>query len=237
MSVIEIIAAFLLIIACIFVIAVVLMQESKQGMSNVLTGGSSDNYYQKNSGRTREAKLAKAIPEARITVAHGKMDKETLEDIWSEMLAGEIDILVCTTIIETGVDIPNANTLIIEDADKMGLSQLHQLRGRVGRSSRRAYAYFTYPKNRVLSDVASKRLSAIRDFTEFGAGFKVAMRDLEIRGAGNLLGTEQSGHMMNIGYELYCKMVDDAVRALQGEIVNENREETSVEIPVSAYIP
>lgn len=138
-------------------------------------------------------RLAVALPEARITVAHGKMDKETLEDIWQSLLTGETDILVSTTIIETGVDVPNANTLVVENADKFGLSQLHQLRGRVGRSSRRAYAYFTYRKGKTLSEISTKRLEAIRENAEFGAGFRIALRDMEIRGAGNLLGAEQHG--------------------------------------------
>jgi len=146
-------------------------------------------------------------------------------------------VLVSTTIIETGLDISNVNTMIIADADRLGLSQLYQLRGRVGRSNRMAYAYLMYQKDKVLTEVAEKRLKAIKEFTEFGAGFKIAMRDLEIRGAGNLLGSEQSGHMMNIGYELYCKLVDDAIRALQGEIVNENKEEISVELMATANIP
>ncbi len=163
------------------------------------------------------ARLAKAVPEARITVAHGKMERERLEDIWSEMLAGEIDILVCTTIIETGVDIPNANTLIVEGAQRLGLSQLHQIRGRVGRSARRAYAYFTYPKDKTVSEVATKRLEAIRDYAEFGAGFKIAIRDMEIRGAGNLLGAEQHGHLDAVGYELYIKLLNEAVLEEKGE--------------------
>ena len=170
------------------------------------------------------AKISKAIPEARITVAHGKMDKEQLEDIWSEMLAGQIDILVCTTIIETGVDIPNANTLIVEGAHRLGLSQLHQIRGRVGRSPRRAYAYFTYPRDKAVNEVATKRLEAIREYAEFGAGFKIAIRDMEIRGAGNLLGSEQHGHLDAVGYELYIKLLNEAVLEEKGEKVVEKPE-------------
>jgi len=181
------------------------------------------------------AKLAKAIPEARITVAHGKMDKDTLEDIWSEMLAGEIDILVCTTIIETGVDIPNANTLIVENSQRLGLSQLHQIRGRVGRSSRRAYAYFTYPRDKTVNEVATKRLEAIRDYAEFGAGFKIAIRDLEIRGAGNLLGAEQHGHLDAIGYELYIKLLNEAVLEEKGEKV-EQKPECTLSLRCDAFI-
>ena len=181
------------------------------------------------------AKIAKAIPEARITVAHGKMDKEQLEDIWSEMLAGEIDILVCTTIIETGVDIPNANTLIVENSQRLGLSQLHQIRGRVGRSSRRAYAYFTYPKDKTVNEIATKRLEAIRDYAEFGAGFKIAIRDLEIRGAGNLLGAEQHGHLDAVGYELYIKLLNEAVLEERGEKIPE-KPECTVTLRCDAFI-
>ncbi len=182
------------------------------------------------------ARLSKAIPEARITVAHGKMDKEQLESIWEDMLAGEIDILVCTTIIETGVDIPNANTLIVENSQRLGLSQLHQIRGRVGRSARRAYAYFTYPRDKTVTEVATKRLEAIRDYAEFGAGFKIAIRDLEIRGAGNLLGAEQHGHLDAVGYELYIKLLNEAVLEERGESVKE-RIECTVTLKINAYIP
>ena len=181
------------------------------------------------------AKLAKALPEARITVAHGKMDKEQLEDIWSDMLSGEIDILVCTTIIETGVDIPNANTLIVENSHRLGLSQLHQIRGRVGRSSRRAYAYFTYPKDRAVNEIATKRLEAIRDYAEFGAGFKIAIRDLEIRGAGNLLGAEQHGHLDAVGYELYIKLLNEAVLEEKGEKIPE-KPECTVTLRCDAFL-
>lgn len=182
------------------------------------------------------AKLSAAIPEARITVAHGKMDKEELERIWERMLVGEIDILVCTTIIETGVDIPNANTLIVDCADRLGLSQLHQLRGRVGRSSRRAYAYFTYPRGRAVSEIAEKRLGAIRDYAEFGAGFKIALRDMEIRGAGNLLGAQQHGHIESVGYDLYIKLLNDAVLEAQGKLPEE-KAECTVSLDYSAYLP
>ena len=177
------------------------------------------------------------VPDCRVIVGHGRMNEQQLENVMLEFIHHEADVLVATTIVESGIDIPNANTMIIMDADRYGLAQLYQLRGRVGRSNRLAYAYLMYQRDKVLTEVAEKRLRAIREFTEFGAGFKVAMRDLEIRGAGNLLGSEQSGHIMNIGYELYCKMVDDAVRSLRGEIVNETAEETSVELPVAATIP
>ena len=161
--------------------------------------------------------LKRRIPGLRVAVAHGQMGEDALGDVMSAMADGEIQVLVCTTIIETGLDIPNANTLIIENADRFGLSQLHQLRGRVGRSTRHAYAYFTYRPDKNLTEVAEKRLAAIRDFAEFGSGFKIAMRDLEIRGAGNLLGAEQSGHMMSVGYDMYLKLLDEAVLEERGE--------------------
>jgi transcription-repair coupling factor (superfamily II helicase) len=182
------------------------------------------------------AELAKQLPDARITVAHGKMDKDTLERIWEDMLTGAIDILVCTTIIETGVDVPNANTLIVDNAHRLGLSQLHQLRGRVGRSSRRAYAYFTYPKFRALSEISQKRLEAIRDYAEFGAGFKIALRDMEIRGAGNLLGAQQHGHLDAVGYDLYIKLLNRAVLEERGtpETI---APECTISVTMDAYIP
>ena len=161
--------------------------------------------------------LQKRIPGLSVAVAHGQMGEEALGDVMHAMAGGDIQVLVCTTIIETGLDIPNANTLIIENADRFGLSQLHQLRGRVGRSTRHAYAYFTYKPDKNLTEIAEKRLSAIRDFAEFGSGFKIAMRDLEIRGAGNLLGAEQSGHMMSVGYDMYLKLLDEAVLEEKGE--------------------
>ena len=181
--------------------------------------------------------LAEIVPDAKIAVAHGQMNEHAMEDVMESFTSGECNCLVATTIIETGIDIKNANTMIILDADRCGLSQLYQLRGRVGRSNRMGYAYLMYKKDKVLSEVAEKRLRAIKEFTEFGSGFKIAMRDLEIRGAGNLLGSEQSGHMMNIGYELYCKLVDDAIRRAKGENVSENKEEITVEFRSNAYIP
>ena len=177
-------------------------------------------YYLHNRVETIEqcaSALKKRIPNLSVAVAHGKMGEDALSDVMHAMADGEIQVLVCTTIIETGLDIPNANTLIIENADRFGLSQLHQLRGRVGRSIRHAYAYFTYRPDKSLSEIAKKRLSAIRDFAEFGSGFKIAMRDLEIRGAGNLLGAEQSGHMMSVGYDMYLKLLDEAVLEERGE--------------------
>ncbi len=177
------------------------------------------------------------LPEARIAFAHGKMSEEEMSEIWRQVMDHEIDMLVCTTIIETGVDIPNVNTLIIEHADRFGLSQLHQLRGRVGRSSRRAFAYLTFVRGKVLSDVGAKRLEAIREFTEFGAGFKIALRDMEIRGAGNLLGAQQHGHMEAVGYDLYLRLLAEAVDEEKG-IHNQKREaECLIDLPISAHIP
>lgn len=183
------------------------------------------------------ARIMTHIPEARIGIGHGKMNEEELSEVWRKLLDHEIDVLVCTTIIETGVDVPNANTLIIENADRMGLSQLHQLRGRVGRSNRRAYAYLTYTKNKVLSDISQKRLAAIREFTEFGSGFKIAMRDLEIRGAGNILGGEQHGHMETVGYDMYVKLLNEAVSIMKGEEPRPIEEDCLVDMQVQAHIP
>ena len=180
--------------------------------------------------------IKKAIPEARVKVGHGKMNEDELEDIMYEMVEGKCDVLVCTTIIETGLDIPNANTIIIEHADRMGLAQLYQLRGRVGRSNRAAYAYLTYRRDGTLTDIAEKRLRAISEFTEFGSGFKIAMRDLEIRGAGNLLGSQQHGHMDSVGYDMYCKILKESVRDIKG-ITEETREPAALDIQVDAYIP
>jgi len=181
------------------------------------------------------SRLKQLVPEARIIVGHGQMSERELEKVMVDFLDGEYDVLVCTTIIETGLDIPNVNTIIIHDSDKMGLSQLYQLRGRVGRSNRVAFAYFTYEKNKVLSEVAEKRLKAIKEFTEFGSGFKIAMRDLEIRGAGNLLGAEQHGSMESIGYDLYVKFLEENIRKLKGEEVIEEVEST-IELNVDGFI-
>ena len=176
------------------------------------------------------------VPEAEVAFAHGQMKESELERIMFDFIGGGIDVLISTTIIETGIDIPNANTIIIHDSDNMGLSQLYQLRGRVGRSNRNAYAFLMYRRDKVLREVAEKRLSAIREFTDLGSGFKIAMRDLEIRGAGNLLGRQQHGHMAAVGYDLYCKMLGEAVRQLKGEDMQESFN-TSVELDVDAYIP
>lgn len=182
------------------------------------------------------AQIKELVPDARVAYAHGQMDERILEDTMLDFYNGEFDVLVCTTIIEAGLDIPNVNTIVISDADKMGLSQLYQLRGRVGRSNRLAYAYFTYQKDKVLNEVAEKRLQAIKEFTEFGSGFKIAMRDLEIRGTGNLLGREQHGHMEAIGYDLFIKLLEDTLRGLKGEEAVQ-QVETSIELQINAYIP
>ena len=182
------------------------------------------------------ASLAAILPDARISYAHGQMKEAELERIMYDFVSGEIDVLVSTTIIETGLDIPNVNTMIIHDADQMGLSQLYQLRGRVGRSNRTAYAFLMYRRNKMLRETAEKRLQAIRDFTELGSGFKIAMQDLEIRGAGNLLGERQSGHMNAVGYDMYCKLLNEAVKRQRGEEVREE-EPVSVDLDVDAYIP
>ncbi|MBS7132156.1 transcription-repair coupling factor [Clostridium paraputrificum] len=176
------------------------------------------------------------VPESRVGIAHGQMTERQLEKEMLDFMANEYNVLVCTTIIETGIDIQNVNTIIIYDADKMGLSQLYQLRGRVGRSNRIAYAYLLYTKDKVLTEVAEKRLKALKDFTELGSGFKIAMRDLEIRGAGNMMGSAQHGHMAAIGYDLYCRMLEDTVKLIKGDIDKEPIE-TTVDLKVDAYIP
>ena len=183
------------------------------------------------------AKIAELIPDARIAVAHGQLSEERLSDIWTELVDHEIDILVCTTIIETGVDVPNVNTLIIEDADNLGLSQLYQLRGRVGRSNRRAFAYFTFRRGKVLTEIASKRLDAIREFTQFGSGFRVAMRDLEIRGAGSILGGRQHGHMEAVGYDMYLQLLNEAIAEETGQTPPRTPEECLIDLQIEAHIP
>ncbi|HIZ84532.1 MAG TPA: transcription-repair coupling factor [Firmicutes bacterium] len=196
-------------------------------------------YYLHNRVESIEAtaaRLQSRLPDCRVGIAHGKMSEEELSRVWEQLLEHEIDLLVCTTIIETGVDVPNANTLIIEDADRMGLSQLHQLRGRVGRSARRAYAYLCFKRGKALSDIATKRMEAIREYTEFGSGFKIAMRDLEIRGAGNILGGEQHGHMEAVGYDMYLKLLADAVNEEKG-LPPEPDAECTVDLRVQAHIP
>lgn len=184
----------------------------------------------------RAMQIQKMVPDAHVAFAHGQMSERELENIMIAFIEHEIDVLVCTTIVETGLDIANANTIIMNDADRMGLSQLYQLRGRVGRSNKAAYAYLMYKKNKILKEVAEKRLQAIKQFTQLGAGFKIAMRDLEIRGAGNLLGAKQHGHMEAIGYDLYCKMLQEAVAFEKGEPMKESFE-TTIEMKIDAYIP
>ena len=197
-------------------------------------------YYIHNRIETIQAcadKLAQQLPDARIGIAHGALNEEQLSDIWQQLLEHEIDILVCTTLIETGVDVPNVNTLIIEDADRLGLSQLYQLRGRVGRSSRRAFAYFTFRKGKVLTEIAAKRLDAIREFTQFGSGFRIAMRDLEIRGAGSILGGKQHGHMEAVGYDMYIQLLNEAIAESKGELPPQRPGECVVDVRLDAHIP
>ncbi|MDO5490972.1 MAG: transcription-repair coupling factor [Bacillota bacterium] len=183
------------------------------------------------------ADISRLVPEASVGIGHGKMKEQELEDVIMDFAEGAFDVLVSTTIIENGMDIPNVNTMIILDADRFGLAQLYQLRGRIGRSGRLAYAYLMYRQDKSLTEVAEKRLRTIREFTEFGSGFRIAMKDLELRGAGNLVGTEQSGHMLNVGYELYCKLLEEAVARLFGETLMPQAEETVFSVPVPALIP
>ena len=180
--------------------------------------------------------IQELVPEARVGFAHGKMVGKELEDIMQDFIDGNINVLVCTTILESGIDIPNANTIIVENADRLGLAQLYQIRGRVGRSNQQAYAYITYKREKLLSEVADKRLKAIKEFTEFGSGFKIAMRDLEIRGAGSLLGEIQHGHMEQVGYDTYCKLLDEVVKDMQG-IEYEEEKDVQIDLNVSSYIP
>jgi len=181
--------------------------------------------------------ISMLVPDARVTYAHGQMTENELESVMISFLAGEFDVLVSTTIIETGVDIPNVNTLIVFDADRMGLSQLYQLRGRVGRSNRVAYAYFTYRKDKVLTEVAEKRLQAIKEFTELGSGFKIAMRDLSIRGAGNLLGAQQHGFIDSVGFDLYSQMLKEAIEERKGHLGAEVKKSVEIDLEIDAYIP
>ena len=181
-------------------------------------------------------KIQNMVPEAKVGFAHGKMSGKELEDIMQDFINGDINVLVCTTILESGIDIPNANTIIVENSDRLGLAQLYQIRGRVGRSSEQAYAYITYKREKLLSEVADKRLKAIKEFTEFGSGFKIAMRDLEIRGAGSLLGEIQHGHLEQVGYDTYCKLLDEVVKDIQG-IEYEEEKDVQIDINVSSYIP
>lgn len=183
------------------------------------------------------SRLQEMLPDARIGIAHGQMGENELSEIWRQLIDREIDLLVCTTLIETGVDVPNVNTLIIEDADRLGLSQLYQLRGRVGRSSRRAFAYFTFRRGKVLTEIASKRLNAIKEFTQFGSGFHIALRDLEIRGAGSILSGRQHGHMEAVGYDMYLRLLNEAIAEQKGEALPYSPEDCLVDISIDAYIP
>ena len=182
------------------------------------------------------SRIQNLFPDARIAVAHGRLSEEEMSDIWQQVVEGEVDILICTTIIETGVDVANVNTLIIEESDRLGLSQLYQLRGRVGRSNRRAYAYFMFKRDKVLTEVAAKRLDAMREFTQFGSGFRIAMRDLEIRGAGSILGGRQHGHMETVGYDMYMQMLNEAIAEVKGEKLT-SVPNCTVDIQMEAYIP
>ena len=196
-------------------------------------------FYLYNKVETIERKareISELVPEAKIGFAHGKMSGKELEDIMLDFVNQEIDVLICTTILESGIDIPNANTIIVEDADRLGLAQLYQIRGRVGRSNKQAYAYITYKRDKLINEVAEKRLKAIKEFTEFGSGFKIAMRDLEIRGAGSLIGEMQHGHMDQVGYETYCKLLDEVVKEMKG-IEEKEEPDVSIDINVSSYIP
>ena len=184
----------------------------------------------------KAALIAELVPEAKTEFAHGKMSGKELEAIMEEFINKKINVLVCTTILESGIDIPNANTIIVENADRLGLAQLYQIRGRVGRSDKQAYAYVTYKRDKLLSEVADKRLKAIKEFTEFGSGFKIAMRDLEIRGAGSLLGEIQHGHMEQVGYDTYCKLLDEVVKEMQGVEIYEEQD-VQIDINISSYIP
>ena len=200
-------------------------------------GGQVFYLYNKVESIERKAnKIKELVPESRVGFAHGKMSGKELEDIMLEFVGQKINVLVCTTILESGIDIPNANTIIVENADRLGLAQLYQIRGRVGRSSKQAYAYITYKKDKLMTEVAEKRLKAIKEFTEFGSGFKIAMRDLEIRGAGSLVGDMQHGHMEQVGYDTYCKLLDEVVKEMKGIKVEEEQEIT-IDINVSSYIP
>lgn len=183
------------------------------------------------------AGLRALVPDAEILIGHGQMGEHQLEQVMMRFMKREADILLCTTIVESGLDLPNVNTLILDDADRYGLSQMYQIRGRVGRSRRQAFAYFFYPKGKLLNVPAQKRLAAVRDYTDLGSGFKIAMRDMEIRGAGNILGAEQSGHMMSVGFDMYCRLIDEEVQRLSGAPMKKQKEEVSIDVLCSAYLP
>jgi transcription-repair coupling factor (superfamily II helicase) len=183
------------------------------------------------------SELRALVPEARVAIAHGQMDESLLEQVVLDFWEGEFDVLVCTTIIESGIDMPTVNTLVVERSDLLGLGQMHQLRGRVGRSGSRAYAYLFHPRDKILSEEAYERLRTIGESTELGSGFKIAMRDLEIRGAGNLLGESQSGHIAAVGYDLYCQMVTEAVSEMKGEPAPVKPAEIKLDVPTDAFLP
>lgn len=196
-------------------------------------------FYLYNRVEDIEAKavqIANLVPEAKVAFAHGKMSGNELEEIMLDFIKGEVNVLVCTTILESGIDIPNANTIIVENADKLGLAQLYQIRGRVGRAEKQAYAYIMYKRDKLLTEVADKRLKTIKEFTEFGSGFKIAMRDLEIRGAGSMLGEIQHGHMEQVGYDTYCKLLDEVMKEMQGVKVEEEQD-VQIDLSFSSYIP
>ena len=193
--------------------------------------------YNKVESIERKAnEIQELVPEAKIGIAHGKMSGKELEEVMKDFIDKKINLLVCTTILESGIDIPNANSIIVENADRLGLAQLYQIRGRVGRSDKQGYAYIMYKKDKLLSEVADKRLKAIKEFTEFGSGFKIAMRDLEIRGAGSILGEMQHGHMEQVGYDMYCKLLDQVVKEMKG-IQIEEEIDVQIDLDVSSYIP
>ena len=185
----------------------------------------------------KAATISRLVPEAKVDFAHGRMTGRQIEDIMQEFVEGNTNVLVCTTILESGIDIPNANTIIVENADRMGLAQLYQIRGRVGRSNRQGYAYITYKRDKLLSEVADKRLKAIKEFTEFGSGFKIAMRDLEIRGAGSLIGEIQHGHLEQVGYDTYCKLLDEVMKETKGIDTPSEDIDVQIDLNVSSYIP
>ena len=184
----------------------------------------------------KATEISNLVPEAEVSYAHGQMSGRAIEDIMNDFINHKTNVLVCTTILESGIDIPNANTIMVENADRLGLAQLYQIRGRVGRSDKQAYAYVMYKRDKLLSEVADKRLKAIKEFTEFGSGFKIAMRDLEIRGAGSLLGEVQHGHMEQVGYDMYCNLLDEVIKEMQG-IQVEPEQEIQIDINISSYIP
>ncbi len=180
--------------------------------------------------------ISELVPEAKVDLAHGQMSSSELEKIMQDFIDQKTNVLICTTILESGIDIPNANTIIVENADRLGLAQLYQIRGRVGRCDTQAYAYITYRRDKMLSEEADKRLKAIKEFTEFGSGFKIAMRDLEIRGAGSIMGEIQHGHMEQVGYDMYCKLLDEVVKEIQGKKIEEEID-VQIDLNVSSFIP